>query len=280
MSFAMANRRSLTANIVIYTVLIAIAVIDFYPIVYMGMNSSRTAVDFFRNPGGFPAPWNFDNFKALYFRFDVFRLFGNTLLAVAASFLLTLALSVPAAFAFAKISFRYRSALYLLVIATMTIPGITFVVPNFLLMSRLGLVDRLESVILMWAVTSVPSNIFLLVSLMRGIPNEVLEAAKMDGSSYLRTLLRVVIPLSVPGIVTLGIFNVTGWWNDLFTPLIFLQSDELKTMTVAVATILKRFDTDYPLLLAGLFMTSIPPAVIYIFLQGYIRKGLVIGSVK
>jgi len=276
----MTNRRPFLVNVVIYAVLIAIAAIDFYPIVYMGINSSRTAVDFFKNPGGLPDSWNFENFQALYARFDVLRLFGNTLYGAAAAFLLTMALAIPASFAFAKIKFPYRNGLYMLVIATMTIPSITFVVPNFLLMSRLGLVDHMSSVIVMWAVTSVPSNIFLLVSLMRAIPNEILEAAKIDGIRYFQTMFKIVVPLSVPGIITLAIFNSTGWWNDLFTPLIFLQSDEMKTMTVAVATILKRFDTDYPLLIAGLFMTSIPPIVIYIALQKYIKKGLVIGSVK
>ncbi|GIO14009.1 sugar ABC transporter ATP-binding protein [Cohnella xylanilytica] len=276
----MAKRKSLPVRLVVYLVLVAIAVVDFYPVVYMAVNSSRTAVDFFRDPGGLPAPWYFDNFKALYYRFDVLRLFGNTLGDTAAAFALAMALSIPASFAFAKIRFRYRSGLYMTVIATMTIPGITFVVPNFLLMSRLGLVDHPASVVIMWAVTSVPSNIFLLVALMRGIPDEILEAAKVDGISYVQTVARIVLPLSVPGIVTLAIFNTTGWWNDLFTPLIFLQSDEWKTMTVAVATILKRFDTDYPLLLAGLFMTSVPPMLIYVALQKYIKRGLVIGSVK
>ncbi|MCC3372915.1 carbohydrate ABC transporter permease [Cohnella sp. REN36] len=276
----MTNRKTLSVRLIITFALVAIAVVDVYPIVYMAVNSSRTAVDFFQRPGGLPSPWNFDNFKALYYRFDVLRLFGNTLIGSAAAFALAMALSVPAAFAFAKIRFPLRQSLYMTVIATMTIPGITFVVPNFLLFSRLGLVDRLVSVIVLWAITSVPSNIFLLAAIMRGIPNELLEAGKVDGIGYVRTLLRLVVPLSAPGMLTLAIFNATGWWNDLFTPLIFLQSDELKTMTVAVATILKRFDTDYPLLLAGLFMTSIPPIAIYVALQKYMKKGLVIGSVK
>ncbi|MFD2331324.1 carbohydrate ABC transporter permease [Cohnella sp. GCM10020058] len=276
----MTSRRALPVRMIVYAVLVAIAIVDFYPIVYMAVNSSRTSVDFFQNPGGLPDAWHLDNFKALYYRFDVLRLFGNTLLDALLAFAVTIALSVPASFAFAKLRFPCRSGLYMVVIATMAIPGITFVIPNFLLMSRLGLVDHPGSVILIWAVTAVPSNIFLLVALMRGIPNEVLEAGKIDGISYVQTLARIVMPLSVPGIVTLAIFNTTGWWNDLFTPLIFLQSDDLKTMTVAVATILKRFDTDYPLLLAGLFMTSIPPIAIYVALQSHIKKGLVIGSVK
>jgi ABC-type glycerol-3-phosphate transport system permease component len=115
---------------------------------------------------------------------------------------------------------------------------------------------------------------------MRGLPNEILEAVKIDGGGYFQTVLKVVVPMSMPGIMTVSIFNTTGWWNDLMTPLIYLQSDHMKTLTVAVATIIGRFSSDFPLLLTGLLMASIPPVLIYIALQGNIRKGLVIGAVK
>jgi len=265
---------------VIFVFLLAIACISLYPIFYMAINSVRTSVDFFKNPGGLPSVWYGLNYTALYYRFDVLRLFGNTLFCVAAAFAINVFFTIPASYAFSKIEFRFRSALFLLVISTMTIPNITFIIPNFQIMAELGLVDHLLSVVLMWGITSIPTNIFLLTSLMRAIPSEVLSAAKIDGANYFQTLLRIVTPLSLSGIVTLAIFNTTDWWNDLFTPLIFLQSDELKTMTLAVATILKRFDTNQPLLLAGLLMTSFPPILIYMTLQRYIRKGLVVGSVK
>ncbi|BBH22344.1 ABC transporter permease [Paenibacillus baekrokdamisoli] len=276
----MSKPKFMFSRAVIFLFLLAIACVSLYPIFYMAINSVRTSVDFFKNPSGLPGTWYGLNYEALYYRFDVLRLFGNTLFCVLAAFSLNIFFTIPASYAFSKIEFRYRSALFLLVISTMTIPSITFIIPNFQIMARLGLVDHLVSVVLMWAITSIPTNIFLLTSLMRGIPNEVLAAAKIDGANYFQTLLRVVMPLSISGIITLAIFNTTDWWNDLFTPLIFLQSDELKTMTLAVATILKRFDTNQPLLLAGLLMTSIPPILIYMTLQRYIRKGLVVGSVK
>jgi len=265
---------------VIFVFLLAIACISLYPIFYMAINSVRSSVDFFKNPGGLPSAWYGLNYTALYYRFDVLRLFGNTLVCVLAAFAVNAFFTIPASYAFSKIEFRFRSALFLLVISTMTIPSITFIIPNFQIMAGLGLVDHLLSVVLMWGITSIPTNIFLLTSLMRAIPDEVLSAAKIDGANYFQTLLRIVTPLSLSGIITLAIFNTTDWWNDLFTPLILLQSDELKTMTLAVATILKRFDTNQPLLLAGLLMTAFPPILIYMTLQRYIRKGLVVGSVK
>lgn len=264
----------------IFIILFLIAVLAVYPLIFMLLSSFKTSLEFVSNPLALPQHLYIDNYRALYYRFDVLSLFGNTFFCVAAALVCSLCLSLPASFAFAKIRFKHRGLLFMFMIATMTIPGITFIIPNYLLMSRLGLIDNFLSVIIMWSVTSVPGNIFLLTSLMRGLPNETLEAVKIDGGSYFQLMTRIVLPLSLPGIMTVSIFNVTGWWNDLLTPLLYLQSDSMKTLTVATATILGRYDSDYPLLLAGLVMTSLPPILIYIVLQGHIRRGLVIGAVK
>jgi ABC-type glycerol-3-phosphate transport system permease component len=237
-------------------------------------------LEFIQYPAALPKTWYFDNFMALFYRFSLVRLFTNTLLCVLGAFLLTHCIAIPASYAFAKINFPHRTVFYTALIATMTIPGITFVIPNFLLMSRLGLVDNFISVIIIWGVSTVPGNVFLMTSLMRGLPNEIIEAVKMDGANYWQLMSKIVIPMSIPGIVTVSIFNTTSWYNDLMTPLIYLQSDNMKTVTVAVATILGRFSSEYPLMLAGLVLTSLPPILIYVCLQGYIRKGLVIGAVK
>jgi raffinose/stachyose/melibiose transport system permease protein len=264
----------------IFLILSCIALAAIYPILFMLFSSLRTSVDFINNPLSLPHEFYFDNFKALYYRFSLVSLYGNTAFCVIGALIFSLLFSLPASFAFAKIRFKHRNALYMTMIATMTIPGITFILPNYLLMSKLGLVDHFVSVIAIWSVTSIPGNVFLLTSLMRSIPNELLEAVKIDGGNYFQLMSRVVAPISFPGIMTVSIFNTTGWWNDLMTPLIYLQSDTKKTMTVAVATILGRYSSDFPLLLTGLLLTSLPPIILYIVLQGHIRKGLVIGAVK
>ncbi|QHW35528.1 carbohydrate ABC transporter permease (plasmid) [Paenibacillus rhizovicinus] len=264
----------------IFVVLAFFALIAVLPLVYMLVSSMKTSTEFFVNPLGVPSVWNFENYRALFIRFDLVRLYGNTIICALGALLLTLLLSVPASYAFAKLRFRFRSALFIGMIATMTIPGITFIIPNYLIMSKLGLIDSYLSVILMWGVISVPGNSFLLTSLMRGLPDETLEAVKMDGANYFQLMFLIVLPLSIPGIVTVSIFCLTGWWNDLLTPLLYLQTDSMKTLTVATATILGRFGDDFPLLLSGLVLVSVPPVLLYVFLQGYIRKGLVVGAVK
>jgi len=267
-------------RLLIFLVLALIAFIALYPLFYMAISSMKPTIEYIKHPMSLPQSWYLDNYKALIYRFSLFRLFGNTLLYVGLSMVACLALSIPAAYAFAKLKFHFRNGFYIVMIATMTIPGITFIIPNYLLMSKLGWTDHIISVVIIWSVSAIPSTVFLLTSLMRSMPDEVLEAIKIDGAKYHQAMIKVILPMSLPGVVTVSIFNATNWWNDLLTPLVYLQSDELKTVTVAVATVLNRFSSDYPLLLSGLLLASVPPVVIYIIFQGYIRKGMVIGAVK
>ncbi len=265
----------------IFVALALFALLAVWPIFYMASASLKTSGEFIRDPLALPESLTFfDNYRALWIRFDILRLFLNTVFYVALSSLITLSVSIPASFAIAKLRFPFRSVLRFMLVGTLIIPVITYIVPSYVMMADLGLVDSYKSVVLLWAATSVPGNVFLLSSLMRGIPDEILESARLDGAGYLELLRRVVIPLSFPGLITVSIFNVTGWWNDLLVPLIFLQSEEQMTVTVGMATIVGRLTTNYPLLLAGLFTASIPPMLAYILLQRYIRQGLVIGALK
>lgn len=262
-------------------VLAVIAAIALYPIVFMVLSSFKSSLDFIMNPAGLPATWSYlENFQAMYYRFDIIRLFRNTVWYIGLSALISLGVSIPASFAFAKLRFPLREGLRTAMIATLIMPTITFIVPSYVMMANLGLAGSYWTVVLLWAATSVPGNVFLLSSLMRGIPGEVLEAARIDGASYFQALVRMVIPLSAPGIITVLIFNVTAWWNDLLIPLVFLQSERQTTVTVAAATLGARFSMDYPLVITGLLLASLPPIVVYICLQRYIRRGLVIGALK
>ncbi|CAN5686314.1 carbohydrate ABC transporter permease [soil metagenome] len=265
----------------VFIILIMFAVLALYPITFMAMGSLKQSSEFLRDPLALPRDWTFfDNYRAIWIRFDILRLFLNTVTYIALSSAISLSVSIPASFAIAKLQFPFRSLLRLMLIGTLIIPVITFIVPSYVMMANWGFAGNYKSVVLLWSATSVPGNVFLLSSLMRGIPNEILESAKIDGAGYFQTLGRIVIPLSLPGLITISIFNVTGWWNDLLVPLIFLQSDRQMTVTVGMATIVGRLSTNYPLLLAGLLVASIPPIVAYILLQRFIRQGLVIGAIK
>ncbi len=268
-------------QLLIVVVLSWFAAVALYPIVFMALTAFKTSVAYIQNPIGPPDGFGYvENFQAMVLRFDVPRLFANTIWYIVLASIISLTVSIPASFAFAKLRFPFRQTLRLAMIATLIVPAITLLVPVYVMMANWGIVDSYLSVVLLWAALAVPNNVFLLGALMRSIPNEVLDAAQIDGASYLERLLRIAIPLSLPGIVTVTIFNVTTWWNDLLIPLVFLQTDERKTITVAAATILGRFGLDTPLLLTGLLFASLPPIILYILLQRTIRRGLVIGAIK
>jgi len=274
-------RADLLVRTGIFVALALFALLAVWPILYMASASLKTSSEFIRDPLALPKSLTFfDNYRALWIRFDIPRLFLNTVFYIALSSLITLSVSIPASYAIAKLRFPLRSVLRLMLVGTLIIPVITYVVPSYVMMADLGLVDSYKSVVLLWAATSVPGNVFLLSSLMRSIPDEILESARLDGAGYVELIRRIVIPLSFPALITVSIFNVTGWWNDLLIPLIFLQTDEQMTVTVGMATIVGRLSTNYPLLLAGLFTASVPPMLAYILLQRYIRQGLVIGALK
>lgn len=264
-----------------FLVLALLAVIAIYPIVFMGLSSFRTSIEFLKNPLGWPESFNYtDNYESLRVRFDLPQLFRNTALYILLASLLTFVTTIPAAFAFAKMHFRFSGQLRLMMIGTLIVPAITVLIPNYVFLARVGLVDTMWSVVLLWSALAIPGNVFLLSALMRSLPNELLEAARLDGAGYFGILLKIVIPLSAPGLITVSIFNVTSWWNDLLIPLVFLQTEEQMTVTVGMATVVGRRSSDYPQLLTGLFLASIPPIAVYILLQRFIRRGLVIGAVK
>ncbi len=258
-----------------------IAAIAIYPIVFMGLSSFKTSLEYLTNPLAWPAGFSYvDNFLALYYRYNLPRLVANTVTYILLASAITLVVAAPASFTFAKARFPARDGLRAAMIATLIMPPVTFLVPSYVMMANLGLIETALPVVLIWAATSVPGSIFLLSALMRAIPSEVLEAARIDGAGYLETLLRIALPLSVPGIVTVMIFNITTWWNDLLIPLVFIGQEERTTVTAAAAALGGRFSMDFPLVLAGLFLASLPPIVTYIILQRYIRRGLVLGAVK
>jgi ABC-type glycerol-3-phosphate transport system permease component len=265
----------------IVVALALIAAIAIYPIAFMGLSSFRTSFEYLADPVGFPRGFSYiDNFIAVYYRLDLPRLFANTVTYILLASALTLAVSLPASFTFAKVRFPGRDGLRAAMIATLIMPPVTFLVPSYVMFANLGVIDTSLPIVLLWAATGVPGSVFLLSALMRAIPSEILEAARLDGAGYLETLLRIALPLSVPGIVTVMIFNITTWWNDLLIPLVFIGQEEKTTLTAAAATVGNRFSMDFPLVLCSLFLASLPPIVAYIALQRYIRRGLVVGAVK
>lgn len=257
-----------------------IAVSTIYPILFMILSSFKTNLEYMTNVFGLPRQVNFGNYRLAFEDFDILRLASHSLLIAVSSVVITAVITSMAAYGFAKLRFRGSGHLLALVIACMMVPGQVLMIPVYLLMSRLHLINNFLSVILFYVSISIPFGTYMLTANCRNIPNEMIESAEIDGANPLLVFVYLILPMLQPAVMTLVILNFLTFWNELLYAMLFLQTDATRTMTVAIATIMGRYSTNMPLLMTGLLINCVPTLLIFIFFQKYLRKGIMIGSIK
>lgn len=269
------------SGLLIFLILLVLSISNLYPFFFMFLNSVKSRTDYFVNPfsvWGLDLTW--DNYRTMISQFKILDLFGNSLVISFFTIVLLLGLGILASYAFAKIRFRGRDVLYLLIISTMFIPVQATIIPLYVLFSRLGMVNTSWSVIFVYVGMFIPEVILLMTSGFRGIPDELIEAAKLDGAGYFQVVRYVIVPMGMPSIILCVIFYFIVTWNDLFTPMILLQSMDRRTVMVALAALISRYSGDPTFQFAGLVLASIPAILVYAFFQRYIVKGISLGATK
>jgi len=206
------------------------------------------------------------------------RYLANSLLLAVAVTALSMFFNVMAGYAFAKLRFAGRERIFRLMLGALVIPGQVAMVPLFLLLKHLGLVNSYGGIIVP-ALASI-FGIFLVRQYALSIPDDLLEAARIDGASEWRIFGLVVVPLLRPIIVTLAVFTLLGTWNDFMWPLIVLTDQDLYTLPVALASLSREHVQDNELMMAGAVLTIVPVLVVFLVLQRYYIQGLTMGSVK
>jgi multiple sugar transport system permease protein len=205
------------------------------------------------------------------------RIFNSVLLATLAT-VLSLAFNVSAGYGFAKLRFRGRDRVFQLLLGALVIPGQVSMIPLFLMMKYMGLINTYAGVLVPLLASVL--GIALVRQYALSVPDELLEAARMDGAGELRTFLSIVLPGLVPILVTLAVFTFLGSWNDFLWPLIMLSNDDLHTLPLALASLSREHVQDRELMMAGSVLTLVPPLVVFLVLQRYYMQGLLAGSVK
>jgi raffinose/stachyose/melibiose transport system permease protein len=276
------DRQPIVVRVLLLLVLLVMSVSFLYPFFFMLANSFKTRTDYGISPFNLPPPghWQLNNYVAMVSQFRIFTLFRNSAIVIVGSGLSILGLAICASYAFAKLDFRGRQLVYVAVVATMFIPGQVTMIPMYVMFARLGLINTFLSVILAYLAGHLPGNILLMTANFRGIPNSLFEAAKIDGCSYFQTVRTIVVPMGRSAIAINVIFNAIYMWNDLFTPMILLQKMEVRTVMVALATLMQRYYGDPTYQMAGLFLSTIPAVLIYLVFQRQIVKGITVGAVK
>jgi multiple sugar transport system permease protein len=214
-----------------------------------------------------------DHYRALFQRLDLARTLANSAGLAAVATLIAVSVNAMAGYAFAKLRFGGRDRLFRALLATLVIPGQVGMLPLFLLLKQLGLVNT-------WAGVLVPSiasvfGIFLVRQYAQAIPQSLLDAARVDGAGEARIFVQIVLPLIRPILVTLAIFTFLGTWNDFLWPLVVLTDDRLYTLPVALANLLGEHVQDVELMMAGAVLTVAPVVALFAALQRYYLQGIV-----
>ena len=204
----------------------------------------------------------------------------NSLIVALAVVVLNLLVGVPAAYAMAKIRFIGRASSIYFMLTTRVIPDIALVVPFFLFIRSLGLLDHLGSLVITYLAITIPFSVFILVGYFESLPDELDKAARVDGCSRLQTLLRVYVPLAMPALVAVVLFTFLTSWNEFLLALMFTQTPASQTMPIVVASFASDFTISFSFINAAGVLAIVPPVVMAVAFERYIVSGLTAGAVK
>lgn len=261
--------------------MLLIAMTSIYFLFFMIINSFKTQTDYILSPLALPKEINFSNYVMMYKSYNIVKLFANSLIIVSSAIFIEIMLCSLAAYAFAKTKFKGKNLMFLFFISMMIIPFQVLMLPLYMMFAKVNLINTRISLIIIYSAVLIPFALYFLTTNFRRIPNEVIESARVDGASYFRIYWSIILPIGKPALITLFILDYVWIWNELVLGLIFLQSEEIKTVTVAAATILgNRYSFNQPLLLTGLFLSCLPILILYSFAARFIMKGTAVGAVK
>jgi multiple sugar transport system permease protein len=259
--------------------LLGATVVTLFPLLWMLSASLMAPGEASTSPPPLlPAHPSFANYRELFASRGLGRYLANSVFLASAATLASLVFNVAAGYAFAKLRFPGRERIFRLLLGALVIPGQVAMVPLFLLLKQLGLVNSYGGV-LVPALASI-FGIFLVRQYALSIPDDLLEAARIDGASEFRIFRSIVLPALKPIIVTLAVFTLLGTWNDFMWPLIVLADQDLYTLPVALAALAREHVQDDELMMAGSVVTILPVLLVFLSLQRYYLQGLLAGSVK
>lgn len=274
------RRRFDLSRLPMHLILLFAALLVMLPGYFMIITALKTQEEYAVSKAGFPQALVLTNFDTALRGGRFFTWFGNSLILTGGAVALAGVVAVLAAYAFARMRFPGREALLLLITGLMVIPPVVMIVPIFLMLSRFNLTSTHVGAIVVYAGLLAPFSVYLLTNFFRTIPHEILEAALMDGASSFNILRLVVLPLSVPALITMVVVNALWVWNDLLIALVLLPKDDLRTLMVGITVFGARFNSDVPVAMAGMLLASVPMIVLYLLGQRYFIRGLVAGAVK
>ena len=266
-------------RVVLYAVLIALAVLMLIPFAWMVSASLKLDKDVFI----FPIEWiprnpRWQNYLDIWTKIPLSKFVLNTTKLTIIVTCLQLLTSSFAAYAFAKLDFKYKNLLFMAYISTIAMPWQVYMVPQFIMMRGMGMNDTHMAIICLQAFSAF--GVFMMRQFYQGIPDELCEAARIDGMSEYKIYSKVMLPLSKPALSTLTIFTFVATWNDFLGPMIYLKTESKKTLQIGLRMFISQYSSEYGLIMAASVLSLIPVLIVFLSLQKYFVEGIAATGVK
>lgn len=256
------------------------AVICLYPVLLMLMSSLKSNAEIFGSPLGLPTSLTLKSYRQLLQQLPYFGYIKNSVIVSVAAVFLTLLFGAMASFYLARFHFKWNPALFFFFLMGMMIPIKLGIIPLFLFMRSLHVLDTLWSLILIYTAIGIPISVLILSRFFRTMPKELEEAARIDGCSNLKIFWHILLPLMRPALGTVMIIHFITVWNDFFFPLVFIHDEAKKTIPVGMLTLFSEYSTDWSVLFAGLALSSLPMLVLFFVASKQFMEGITAGAVK
>ena len=264
------------------TVLIGWAVTVIFPMIWMIYSSFKTDQELFFSPWAAPVELQWDNFARAWTKAHVGDYLLNTLIVVVPALLLTLIISAMAAYVLARFEFVGRRFLFYMFLSGMLFPVFLALVPLFNLVNQLKMLNTFHGLIIVYIAYSLPFTIFFLTGFFKTLPTEIEESAIMDGVNPYQVFFKVMLPMASPGLISMGIFNFLGMWNQYVLPLVLISDESKYMLSQGLAFMLFKqfYENDWSALFAALTIIMVPTLIVYITFQKQIQDGITTGASK
>lgn len=266
-------------KIFIYSFIVIGCIITLAPFLWMLSTSLKSGGEVFNVPPTFiPKVWHWENYAEVQNQFPIARYFFNSTVITVGITAGTLVTTIMAAYAFSQVKFWGRDLIFSMFIATMIIPSEAILIPNYIMITKLGLINTYRGLIVPWTVSVF--SIFLLRQFFLSVPASLYRAAKIDGCSDFRYVTRIMLPISKPALITIALLRIINSWNEFLWPLIVTNLPDMRTLPVALTTFTSEAGNRYHLLMAASTMIIVPIVLVYICMQKYIISGIAKSGIK
>jgi raffinose/stachyose/melibiose transport system permease protein len=264
----------------IQALLIGNGIIMVYPLFVMVISAFKTNAEIFTSPFALPAQLDLGNILRVWDETSFVRYLLNSAIVTGASVAAIIVCGTMAAYALARYRFRLNALIFMLFLSGLMVPLKLAVIPLFIQLESMGLIDSRAGLVFVYVAMGLPSAVFIMTGFLRTLPGELEQAARIDGASEARIMLSIMVPLARPAMVIAGIQNAVPIWNDFFFPLVFVSSDNLKTLPQGLTVFMGEYNTDWGVLFAGLTLAALPIMAAYIVLSRQFIAGMTQGAIK